>query len=135
VSRGLALLLCIVGTACSASADVDQKVTLEVRDGWIREPDSECAGSRPFLYVHRSSPFRVEEGASGKVVARGVLPEGKAVEAMREDLGAARVPTFCRFRFTISLPGPGDYRLVLDEGGPLGFSTRSESSDVKLIIP
>ena len=132
--HAIALVLAVVGSGCTAGNGVDQRVTLEVRDGWIREPGSECAGSRPFLYVHEGAPFRVERGSSGEVVAEGTLPTGTAVEAVREDLGVRRVPTFCRFRFTVSLPS-GDHRLVLDEGSPLEFTTDGEPSDVTLLIP
>lgn len=135
MSRGVALVLCVIGVACSSSAGTEHRATLEVRDGWIREPGAECAGSRPFLYVHREAAFRVEESSSGEVVARGELPEGRAVEALREELGVARVPTFCRFRFTVSLPSRGDYRFVLEEGEPLEFSVGTASSDVTLVLP
>ena len=134
VFRGIALLLCIAGVACSGDDGVEHRITLEVQDGWIREPGSECAGSRPFLYVHREAPFEVQD-ANGDTVDSGRLPEGTAVEAANEDLEVPRVPTFCRFEFTLSLPEGDDYRLVLEEGDPLEFPDGSPPADVELILP
>ncbi|MDQ3991249.1 MAG: hypothetical protein M3245_02910 [Actinomycetota bacterium] len=111
-------------------------ITLEVRDGWVREPGTECAGSRPFLYVHADAPYRVVDARSGDVVASGALPAGTAVEALREDLGVSRVPSFCRFRLTVPLPGPGQYRLVLSEGDPLRFTAAAAPGEpILLTIP
>ncbi|MDQ4005468.1 MAG: hypothetical protein M3135_04085 [Actinomycetota bacterium] len=130
--RGATLALWFLCAACSTgSTAVD--ITLEVRDGWIREPGVECAGSRPFLYVHRNAPFRVEDG-SGEVLTSGVLPSGTGVEALNEDLGVPKVPTFCRFRFSVEVPGPGRYRLVLEQGSPLELSVQGEVRDVTLVI-
>ena len=52
-------------------------------------------------------------------MAEGELPDGRAVMAYNEDLGAPRVPTFCRFRLSASLPEPGPYRMILETGPPL----------------
>ncbi len=135
VSRRVALVLCLLAAACSTDTaeSLDYAVKLEVRDGWVREPGTECAGSRPFLYVHRDAAFRVED-PGGEVVASGRLPEGRAVEALREDLGVPRVPTFCRFSFGVALPTRGGYRFVLEEGAPLEFSAAAPSTPVTLII-
>jgi hypothetical protein len=131
----MALVSCVAGIACSQDAGVEQAVTLEVRDGWIREPGAECAGSRPLLYVHRDAAFEVEESPGGQEVSDGVLPAGLAVEAVEEDLEEKRVPTFCQFQFDVSVPGPGDYRLVLSEGAPLEFTIVDDTSEVSLILP
>ena len=129
--RGAALVLCLLGAACAGEPNVD--ITLEVRDGWVREPGTECAGSRPFLFVHRDAEFRVED-PDGRVVASGLLPPGEAVEALNEELGVPRVPTFCRFVFGVEVPEPGDYRLVLEQGSPLEFTLQGEARDVTLVI-
>ena len=130
--RGIALVLSLA--ACTGDAGLDYRMTLEVRDAGIRTPGTECAGSRPFLFVHRDAPYRVEEATSGEEIASGELPPGTAVEAFPEDLEVPRVPTFCRFRFTVALPRAGDYRLVLEEGEPLEFSAGRESRDVTLVL-
>ncbi len=109
-------------------------MTLEVRDAWVRAPGEECAGSRPFLYVHRDAPYRVEDASTGEEVASGELPAGTAVEAFPEDLEVPRVPTFCLFRFTVALPRAGDYRFVLEEGDPVEFSAQRESRDVTIVL-
>ena len=126
-------MLCLAA-ACTSGGGVDHPVTLEVQDGWVREPGAECAGSRPFLFVHRDGPYRVID-AGGEVVASGALPGGTAVDAYNEDLGVPRVPTFCRFRFDVRLPGRGDYRLALEEGDPLAFSVGEGESPILLTIP
>jgi len=137
VSWVLAVAFCLVTAACTADGGprLEYTVELEVRDGWVREPGTGCSGSRPFLHVHRDAGYRIEEQGGGEVVASGTLPEGRAVEALREDLGVPRVPTFCRFTFTLGLPERGDFRFVLEEGVPLPFSAGEPSRPVTLIIP
>jgi hypothetical protein len=132
---GLALLMCTAGVACSGDGGHEHEITLEVRDGWIRVPGSECAGSRPLLYVHRDAEFQIEARSDGRVVSEGALPAGEAVKAVDEDLESERVPTFCRFRFEVSIPGNGDYEFVMDEGTPVDFSIDSDTSDVSLTLP
>ena len=131
MSRGAALVLCLAAVACARGTEYP--VTLEVRDGWVREPGAECAGSRPFLFAHRDAPFRVET-PRGASVASGELPAGTAVEALRQEVGAPRVPTFCRFRFSLSLPGRGRYRFEL-EGGVHPLELVAGRGPVTLIIP
>ena len=130
-ARACAALLVLFATACGGSGR-QYAITLEVQDGWIRSPGAECAGSIPFLFVHRTGTYRVEDRAS-EVVASGKLPDGIAVEAYNEDLEVPRVPTFCRFRLEAELPGPGVYRLVLEKGPPLEFS--AERGPILVIIP
>ncbi|MGH2685189.1 MAG: hypothetical protein ACRDJP_06975, partial [Actinomycetota bacterium] len=80
--------------------------------------------------------FRVEEDPSGREVATGVLPAGRAVRAVNEELGVPRVPTFCRFRFRVDeVSGGGGYRLILEEGSPLRFSLDEGARAVTLVIP
>lgn len=130
-ARACAVLLVLLATACGTSGR-QYAITLEVQDGWIRSPGAECAGSIPFLFVHRTGTYRVEDRA-GEVVASGELPDGIAVEAFNEDLEVPRVPTFCRFRLEAELPGPGAYRLQLEQGPPLEFS--AGSGPILVIIP
>lgn len=107
-------------------------VRLDVRDGELRAPGAHCAGSVPFLYVHASAPYRVEDG-NGATVARGRLPQGRAVEAFNEDLGVPRVPTFCRMRFEVQAPERAEYRLVLDGHEPLRFSVADASGRDRVV--
>jgi hypothetical protein len=130
-ARACAALLVLLATACGGSGS-QYTITLEVQDAWIRLPGAECAGSIPYLFVHRTGPFQIVDRA-GEVVASGELPGGVAVEAFHEDLEVPRVPTFCRFRIDAELPGPGDYRLVLERGSPLAFSVGS--GPILLTIP
>lgn len=129
--RACVVLLVWLAAACGGSGR-QYAITLEVQDGWIRSPGAECAGSIPYLFVHRTGPFRIEDRV-GEVVASGELPGGIAVEAFHEDLEVPRVPTFCRFRIAAELPGPGAYRLVLEKGSPLAFS--AESGPIQVTIP
>ena len=129
------LALGIAGVGCSQDSGIERPVTLQVRDGWIREPGTECSGSRPFLYVHKDAAFLVEEGDGEEKISEGSLPAGVAEEAVDEDLEAERVPTFCTFQFTVSVPEPGDYELIFDEGAPLEFSVTEEPSEVTLVLP
>jgi hypothetical protein len=122
-ARACVALLVFMATACGGSGR-QYAITLEVQDGWIRSPGAQCAGSIPYLFVHRTGTFRIEDRA-GEVVASGELPDGIAVEAFHEDLEVPRVPTFCRFHIAAELPGPDAYRLVLEKGSPLEFSAGS----------
>lgn len=106
---------------------------LDVRDGALRAPGEQCAGSVPFLYLHGTAPYRLEDG-DGTTVATGRLPQGRAVPALREELGVPRVPTFCRMRFAVRAPERREYRLVVDERESLRFSASSDRS-VELSVP
>jgi hypothetical protein len=130
------LLLClpfVIACAGSDGAGSELRLTLEVQDGWVREPGEECAGSRPYLYAHRSAPYRIEAAAGGDVVGSGSLPAGTAVEAHNDELGVKRVPTFCRFRLSVEIPDDGEYMLVLPEGRPLKFSVGGRNEEPILV--
>jgi len=117
-----------------ASADQPQRqhdIILQVMDGNVREPGVECAGARPFLYVHAGARFDVTD-AGGEVLASGPLPPGVAVEAFNDDLEVDRVPTFCVFTVSIELPDRAAYRLVLEEGDPVSFTS---TGTVRVSIP
>ena len=67
--------------ACGGSGDgMDLTIRLVVEDKNIRVEDSECAGARPFQYVHAQAGFALDDGA-GEEVADGELPAGRAVNA------------------------------------------------------
>ncbi|MCP3803547.1 hypothetical protein NLX83_30175 [Allokutzneria sp. A3M-2-11 16] len=108
------MLALVLAAGCgNASAEVK----LLVRDGTVRAVGSECSGTGAYAALHRSAKFTVR-GAEGKQVAEGVLPAGKAVAALEEDLKVPRVPTFCELTFAVSLPVADTYDLVV-EGEPI----------------
>jgi hypothetical protein len=109
--------------ACGGSDDgQDLRITLVVEDKNIRVEDSECAGARPFQYVHAQAGFELEDGA-GKPVADGELPAGHAVNADPTiDWGVDRIPTFCVFDLELDdVPRRDRYSLRLGEGSALPF--------------
>jgi hypothetical protein len=102
-----------------------------VPDAVLRAAGEPCAGGEPFLYVHATAPYRVED-ARGGTVARGTLPEGRAVSILTKDPGVPRTPTTCRVRLRVPLSDGDRYRLVLPEGGPLPFTPRAGRATVVL---
>jgi hypothetical protein len=122
VGAALALAVLALG-ACGGSDDgQDLKITLVVEDKNIRVEDSECAGARPFQYVHAQAGFELEDDA-GKAVADGELPAGRAVNADPTiDWGVERIPTFCVFELELDdVPRRSRYQLKLSEGSTLPF--------------
>ena len=118
----LALAVLALG-ACGGSDDgMDMRITLVVEDKNIRVEDSECAGARPFQYVHAQAGFVLDDGA-GEEVADGELPAGRAVNADPSiDWGVDRIPTFCVFELELDdVPRRDDYALRVGEGSPLPF--------------
>jgi hypothetical protein len=123
--RALAVLTLAVLAlgACGGSDDgQDLRITLVVEDKNIRVEDSECAGARPFQYVHAQAGFELEDGA-GNAVADGELPAGHAVNADPTiDWGVDRIPTFCVFDLELDdVPRRDRYSLRLGEGSALPF--------------
>jgi hypothetical protein len=101
-----ALVATLVGcVGCSSSgADVETSIRLVVRDKNIRTEGVECAGARPFHYVHAGAPFTIEAD-DGTVVADGTLPAGRAENAEPGvDWGVDRIPTFCVVELEVDLP-------------------------------
>jgi hypothetical protein len=129
VLLAVALLGC--GGGAAAGGDDALTIRLEVRDGALRAPGEPCAGSVPFLYVHASAPYRLEDGA-GQKLAEGRLPEGRAVKAFREDLGVPREPTHCRMTLAVDAPERREYRLVVAGRKSLTFSARGRAAVVAL---
>ena len=117
MTAAIALAGCGGGGASEAGAPV----LVVVPDGVLRELGEPCSGGEPFLYVHATGGYRIED-AAGAVVADGELPEGEAIAAFNHDPGVPRVPTFCRFTLHPDIATSGQFRLVLDEGEPVPFS-------------
>jgi hypothetical protein len=126
VAAALAAAL-VAGAGCSGSGDdVEASIRLVVQDKNIRTEGVECAGARPFHYVHAGAPFTVE-AEDGTVVADGTLPAGRAENAEPEiEWGVDRIPTFCVLEFDVDLPERPGYRLRLERGLPLEFAVDSE---------
>ena len=106
-------------------------VAVVAPDGVLRELGEPCAGGEPFLYAHATAAFRIED-AAGKTVARGDLPEGKAIAAFNHDPGVPRVPTFCRFQLHADVPAGAKYRCVLPEGDPMPLTFKDGLATVVL---
>jgi hypothetical protein len=120
IAAAIALAGCGGGGASAPAAGAP--VLVVVPDGVLREVDEACSGGEPFLYVHATAGYRIED-AAGATVAHGDLPEGKAIPALNHDPGVPRVPTFCRFTLHPDVPtDAAGYRLVLDEGEPIPLS-------------
>lgn len=118
----LALAVLALG-ACGGSDDgMDMRITLVVEDKNIRVEDTECAGARPFQYVHAQAGFVLDDGA-GEEVADGELSAGRAVNADPSiDWGVDRIPTFCVFELELdNVPRRDGYALRLGEGSRLPF--------------
>jgi len=99
-------------------------------DAELRELGETCAGAEPFLYAHATAAYSIAD-ASGKVVTRGALPEGKAVAAFNHDPGVDRVPTFCSFSVPAELDA-GKYTLRLGESAPRAFALKGGKAMVVL---
>jgi hypothetical protein len=118
IAAAMALAGCGGGEAAAPSG---APVLVVVPDGVLRELGEPCSGGEPFLYVHATAGYRIED-AAGATVARGALPEGEAIAALNHDPGVPRVPTFCRFSLRADVATNAKYQLVLDEGQPVPFS-------------
>ncbi len=117
---------------CGAGDEVDARLRLVVPDNNIREEGTECAGARPFTYVHRGAPYAVEAG-SGEILVEGELPAGRAENADPSvDWGVERIPTVCVIELDLALPERPRYRLRLERGLPLEFDASRLSADEPL---
>jgi hypothetical protein len=124
----IAVAVSLAGCGGGASGST---VSVVAPDAVLRALGEPCAGAEPFLYAHATAAYRIE-GAGGRILARGSLPEGRAIPAFNHDPGLPRVPTFCRFTLRADLPAGARNRLVLDEGDPLPFSIRGGRATVVL---
>ena len=125
--RALAAALAILALAgCGGSGDgPGMRITLVVEDENIRVEGTECAGARPFQYVHAQARYTLEDGA-GNVLAEDELPAGHAVDSDPSiDWGVERIPTFCVFDLELKdVPERPSYALKLAEGRPLPFDAK-----------
>jgi len=132
-------VVALVGmSGCARSGDtVDVRLSIVVADNQIRAEGVECAGARPYEYVHAGARFTLES-EDGTELAEGELPAGRAENADPSiDWGVERIPTFCVVE--VYLPGtpehPG-YQLRLEGGRPLQFAASliSEDEPVRLTV-
>jgi len=134
-SGALAGLIALTGAGCGPAG---RAATLQVvvRDDALRVAGSPCAGTRPFLYIHRTAGYRIEDPADGTTLVSGELPDGVAVRVLEEPLGVEREPTNCEFTFDAQLPVRERYRLVLERGDPLPFTAEDlDASQGRLRFP
>ncbi|HSK17228.1 MAG TPA: hypothetical protein VK915_13815 [Gaiellaceae bacterium] len=101
---------------------VDVDVLLVTPDNNIRVEGIECAGARPFQYVHAGSRFTLE-AEDGTVLYEGELPPGRAENADPTiDWESDRMPTVCVFALEIDdVPEEARYVLAVEGGAPLSF--------------
>lgn len=118
----LAALVAVLAGCGGSGDELDVRITLVVEDKNIRAEGSECAGARPFHYVHAEAGYTLE-GADGEVLADGELPAGRAVNADPAiDWGVERIPTFCVLELEVDdVPRRPGYALHLEQGRPLSF--------------
>jgi hypothetical protein len=145
---GLAVCLAAMLLAAPACAGDDEGdagegggnervVRLVIPDNNIRVEGVECAGARPFEYLHASAPYTLETG-DGEVVVEGELPAGHAENAEPgTDWGTEEIPTVCVMRLAFDdVPEADTYVLRLPEGEPLEFESRflTESEPLELLV-
>ena len=127
------------GAGCVApgAGSVDLHLHVIVADGQIRREGVECAGARPFQFVHAQASFSVES-QDGTVVAEGELPGGRAESADPSiEWGVPRIPTFCVTELNLlGVPTHHRYQLRLGDGRPLEFgpATGTESDPIALLV-
>ncbi|MCP2164069.1 hypothetical protein [Goodfellowiella coeruleoviolacea] len=108
-------------------------VRVLVRDMNLRPEGVDCAGAGPYLYLHRSAPFEVRDGG-GAALARGELPSGTSVRALPEDLGVDRIPTFCQFTFSVTVPDRTGYQLVVDDAAPIDLAVNRDDPASPILV-
>jgi hypothetical protein len=108
------------GPSASGSAASSQ-LRLLVRDGDLRVSGSDCAGGGGYDYLHHTARFALT-APEGTALAHGTLPAGRAVPALSENTGDARVvPTYCEFDLVVAVPPADGYRLLLRDGPPVSL--------------
>lgn len=134
VGRKLLVLLpvLLVGAGCDrgAAAEATSPTTVRVlvRDINIREVGVDCAGTGPYVFLHRSAPYQVLDGA-GKELARGELPSGTSMPAFDEDLEVKRVPTYCAFAIPVTVPERTGYRLAVGDQRPIELTVDRDNAE------
>jgi hypothetical protein len=127
-----ALAGCGGGASPSRSSGPRLHVAIVVPDAVLRRIGEPCAGGDPFLYVHQSAPYRVEN-AQGRTVARGTLPAGRAIRILNQpQLKVPRQPTMCKVSIRVGVAPRQGYRLVLAQGGPQPLKVHGGSATVVL---
>jgi hypothetical protein len=121
IAAGLVTALVAAGCGGAAPAGSPMTVRLLVRDINLRPAGVDCAGTGPYVHVHRSASYEVLDG-EGAVLHRGELPAGTAVPAFEEDLEVERIPTFCAFAIPVQVPERGGYGLVIDDRPPIALT-------------
>ena len=125
----IAVALGLVG--CSGSDDtVDVHLRVVVPDNYIRAEGVECAGARPYEYVHAGARFTLET-EDGTELVEGQLPAGRAENADPSvDWGVERIPTICVMDVDLpDVPEHPRYQLRLEGGRPLQFAASLISGD------
>jgi hypothetical protein len=132
----LIALVAAVGclTACSGDGK-DLHLLVVVPDNEIRAEGVECAGARPYQYVHAGARFTLQT-EDGTELAQGELPSGRAENADPSiDWGVERIPTVCAMEVDIEgVAEHAGYRLQLEEGPPLAFEARDSEGRITLIV-
>jgi hypothetical protein len=112
-------------------------IRLVIPDNNIRVEGAECAGARPFEYLHASAPYTLES-ADGEVLVEGELPAGHAENAEPgTDWGVEEIPTVCVMRLALGDVAEAEtYVLRLPEGEPLEFEGRylSAGEPLQLLV-
>jgi hypothetical protein len=137
-SRGLAIaMMATIGCLAGCSGDGnDLHLLVVVPDNEIRAEGVECAGARPYQYVHAGARFTLE-AEDGTELAEGELPSGRAENADPSiDWGVERIPTVCAMEVDIEgVAEHAGYRLQLEDGPPLAFEARDvEDERITLIV-
>ena len=129
----VAALLGLAGCGGGGEDTIEAHLRLVVPDNNIRVEGVECAGARPFEYVHPGARFALE-AADGSVLVDGELPTGRAENADPSiDWGVERIPTVCVMELHLEdVPERPSYRLRLPEGQPLEFERTRLSADEPL---
>lgn len=118
-------------TACASSAAGGAATdgTIVIRDGALRVPDADCAGSGSFLFAHAGATLTVTD-VDGDVVIETELPTGEPLRADDKDYGVAkRVPTFCTFAFDAGTLADGETYAFRIDGTELGSSLFQRDGD------
>ncbi|MGN9912818.1 hypothetical protein ACTMTJ_35315 [Phytohabitans sp. LJ34] len=129
---GVALLLAAAVGGCGGEAASATTVRVLVRDINIREEGVDCAGTGAYTFFHNRAPFKVVD-LDGRTLTDGKLPPGKAVRTFEEDLEVDRVPTYCEFAVSVSVPSRAGYQLVVDDESPIPL--RPDADSLVAVVP
>jgi hypothetical protein len=127
-----AALLAVLASCGGPGGDdgVEVRLQLVTPDNNIRIEGSECAGARPFQYVHARSAFTLE-AEDGDVLYEGELPAGTAENADPTiDWESERMPTVCVFELDLGRVAEAPrYVLAVEGGEPLPFDASLLAAD------